>query len=287
MKKTLILTESELINVVGRIIESYNDDIYDDEDYIEVFLHYFRPWIKANHGDEIGEYPLSFLVKKYIAEFAEDNGIRPEEALYSYRNNLTNAANIGRRLVKMGKHKLPSLRSQENFTEKFKKPLEFFLNELNLPDYITLNFIEDTPFNVRVEVKVDWLELIKSKDEKSFILNTIKSVIEQRVTNFLGIELGNPTHGQLKLQINSPEYVGIDDWIKKDFNKVIKKKIKELPNASRIVHAIKFSVLGGYSLGGEITFSIKNYSGKIEFIKSVKELLQSMGYNTNILKVSS
>jgi hypothetical protein len=158
---------------------------------------------------------------------------------------------------------------------------------LNLPDYITLNFIEDTPFNVRVEVKVDWLELIKSKDEKSFILNTIKSVIEQRVTNFLGIELGNPTHGQLKLQINSPEYVGIDDWIKKDFNKVIKKKIKELPNASRIVHAIKFSVLGGYSLGGEITFSIKSYSGKIEFIKSVKELLQSMGYNTNILKVSS
>jgi hypothetical protein len=42
-----------------------------------------------------------------------------------------------------------------------------------------------------------------------------------------------------------------------------------------------------YLLGGEITFSIKSYSGKIEFIKSVKELLQSMGYNTNILKVSS
>ena len=287
MKKTLILMESELINVVSRIVESYNDEIYSEEDYVEVFLQYFRPWVRRYHGDEVGDYPLSYLVKKYISDFAVDNGIRPEDVIYEYKSNIGNASNVGKKIVNQGKHKLPSLRSQEKFTERFKKPLEFFLNELNLPDYITLNFIEDTPFNVKVEVKVDWLELIKSKDGKSFNLNRIKDTIERRVMDFLGIELGNPTHGQLKLNINSPEYVGVDEWIKKDLNKVIKKKIREIPNASRILHAIKFGVTKGNTMGGALEFSFKSWSGKNDFIKNVQELLQSMGYNTNILKVYS
>ena len=73
MKKTLSLTESELIKVVSRIVESYTDDMYNDEDYVEVFLQYFRPWVRKNHGDEIGEYPLSYLTKKYMAEFAKES----------------------------------------------------------------------------------------------------------------------------------------------------------------------------------------------------------------------
>ena len=46
MKKVLSLTESELIKVINRIVESYSDDVYNDEDYVEVFFHYFRPWVK-------------------------------------------------------------------------------------------------------------------------------------------------------------------------------------------------------------------------------------------------
>ena len=38
MKKVLSLTESELIKVINRIVESYRDDVYDDEDYVEVFF---------------------------------------------------------------------------------------------------------------------------------------------------------------------------------------------------------------------------------------------------------
>jgi hypothetical protein len=142
MKKVLTLTESELIKVINRIVESYGDDSYSDEDYVEVFLNYFRPWVKKNHGDEIGEYPLSYLVKKYMSEFAKDNGMIPDNVIYGYRNNLANAANVGKAMVGQGKHKLPSLRSQEKFTEKYKKPLEFFLAELNLPEFINVEFVE-------------------------------------------------------------------------------------------------------------------------------------------------
>jgi hypothetical protein len=83
-----------------------------------------------------------------MSEFASDNGMNPENVIYGYRNNLANAANVGKNLVKLGKHKLPTLRSQEMFTQKFKKPLEYFVNELNLPDFINVEFIEQTPYNV-------------------------------------------------------------------------------------------------------------------------------------------
>jgi hypothetical protein len=285
MKKTITLTESELVKVVNRIVESYSDEMYDDEDYVEVFLHYFRPWVKKNHGDEIGEYPLSYLVKKYIAEFAEDNGMYPDQVIYGYRNNLTNASNVGKRLVRMGKHKMPSLRSQDKFTDRYKNPLEFFIRQLELPDFIKIIFIETTPYNVNVEFQVDWERLIKYQGTEKFNTEKIKKEIQEKIKSFLGIELGNPTHGQLKLDFGRAIYVGVDEWVKKTLNKEIKKKIKELPNA-RILHAIKFET-NNPSLGGDLKFSFKSWNGRNDFMKNSRELLQSLGYNTNILKVYS
>ena len=284
MKKVLSLTESELIKVINRIVESYSDDVYNDEDYVEVFLKYFRPWVKKNHGDEVGEYPLSYLVKKYIGEFALDNGINPDNNIFSYKNNLANAANVGKNLVKQGKHKLPSLRSQEKFTEKYKKPLEFFISELNLPDYIKFDLIEENPYNILVIFDVNWEGLIKYQGTEKIKPDAVVKELTQRIKDFLGIEIGNPTYGQLSLKLKK-DYVGIDEWIKKTLNKEIKKKFRELPN-SRILHAIKFETKS-YELGGELKLSFKSWNGRNDFIKNAKELLQSMGYNTNILNVTS
>ena len=284
MKKVLSLTESELIKVINRIVESYSDDVYNDEDYVEVFLKYFRPWVKKNHGDEVGEYPLSYLVKKYIGEFALDNGINPDNNIFSYKNNLANAANVGKNLVKQGKHKLPSLRSQEKFTEKYKKPLEFFISELNLPDYIKFDLIEENPYNILVVFDVNWEGLIKYQGTEKIKPDAVVKELTQRIKDFLGIEIGNPTYGQLSLKLKK-DYVGIDEWIKKTLNKEIKKKFRELPN-SRILHAIKFETKS-YELGGELKLSFKSWSGRNDFIKNARELLQSMGYNTNILNVTS
>ena len=284
MKKVLSLTESELIKVINRIVESYSDDVYNDEDYVEVFLKYFRPWVKKNHGDEVGEYPLSYLVKKYIGEFALDNGINPDNNIFSYKNNLANAANVGKNLVKQGKHKLPSLRSQEKFTEKYKKPLEFFISELNLPDYIKFDLIEENPYNILVVFDVNWEGLIKYQGTEKIKPDAVVKELTQRISDFLGIEIGNPTYGQLSLKLKK-DYVGIDEWIKKTLNKEIKKKFRELPN-SRILHAVKFETKS-YELGGELKLSFKSWNGRNDFIKNAKELLQSMGYNTNILNVTS
>jgi hypothetical protein len=100
----------------------------------------------------------------------------------------------------------------------------------------------------------------------------------------LGVEFGNPVHGQLKLEFGRPDFIGVDEWVKQSLNKKIKKEIKTLPN-SRVLHAIRFETLGSSTIGGELKLSFKSWSGRNDFIKNVKELLQSMGYNTNILKV--
>ena len=283
MKKVLSLTESELIKVINRIVESYSDDVYNDEDYVEVFFHYFRPWVKKNHGDEIGEYPLSYLVKKYVAEFATDNGMHPDNVIFGYRNNITNAANIGKKLVQQGKHKLPSLRSQEKFTEKYKKPLEFFISELNLPDYIKFDLIEENPYNIWVIFDVNWEGLIKYQGTEKIKPDAVVKELTQRISDFLGIEIGNPTYGQLSLKLKK-DYVGIDEWVKKTLNKEIKKAVRGLPRAPLMLHAIKFET-NNPSIGGELKLSFKSWNGRNEFIRTVKELLQSMGYNTNILKI--
>ena len=73
MKRIHTLTESDLNRIVKTVLENFNPSEYQDEDFIEVFLNYFRPWVKKTHGDEIGQYPLSLLIKTHINEFIEKN----------------------------------------------------------------------------------------------------------------------------------------------------------------------------------------------------------------------
>ena len=98
---------------------------------------------------------------------------------------MSNVANIGKILVKKGKHTLPSLRSQEKFTEKFKKPLQFFVNELKLPDFIEINFRELETYRVDVIVNVNWVGLITSSLENAPNIGKIKEELKNRIENEL------------------------------------------------------------------------------------------------------
>ncbi len=85
-----IITESHFKHYVSVITEQEDDDDYDElesyteEDFVEVFFNYFRPWIKSNHGDEVGQYPLSFLLKKYYQDFCKYLNVDDEEEYYYY-----------------------------------------------------------------------------------------------------------------------------------------------------------------------------------------------------------
>ena len=69
----VVITESQYNLAISKNLVLENVDLsgYDDEDFIEVFLTYFRPWVKSKHGDEIGARPFSYLFNTYLKEFCK------------------------------------------------------------------------------------------------------------------------------------------------------------------------------------------------------------------------
>ena len=276
-----------MINFVSMLIEQVNLAGYTDEDFIEVFVNLFRPWVKSNHGDEVGKYPMSYLVKKYIDEFLTDIKVDVD---IRYISGLNRFVKIGREIVRGGIYQLPSLNSGKKFTEQYKKHLEFIISTLNLPEYITLKFTEDTPNKVYGEAIVDFQKLIKSQDNSPTI-RQISINLTKFFEDYLGIEFGSPVHGKLDFYLNStPTYVGLNEWTKNEFNKNIKKQIKQLPSAERNISSLKLILDNHSSLKAEIKIGWKRDARWGEHIKikeEVRNILKSMGYNTEILEVSS
>ena len=75
MEKFSTLTEQDVKRITNLVKEQVDVSEYEESDFIEVFVKYFRPWVKRFHGDEVSEYPMSHLVKKYNADFIKDYGI--------------------------------------------------------------------------------------------------------------------------------------------------------------------------------------------------------------------
>lgn len=286
--RKITLNESEMINFVSMLIEQVNLEGYTDEDFIEVFVNLFRPWVKSKHGDEVGQHPMSYLVKKYIDEFITD--IKLDVTDFRYESGLKKFVRIGREIVRGGIYQLPSLNSDKKFTEQYKKHLEFIISSLNLPEYINLKFTEDSPNKVYGEAIVDFQKLIKSQKNPPRIIS-ISERLKKYFEDYLGIEFGSPVHGKLDFYLNStPTYVGLNEWTKNEFNKNIKKEIKNLPSAERNISSLKL-ILNNYSvLKAEVKIGWKRDSRWSEHSKikeEVRNLLKSMGYNPEILEVTS
>ena len=285
MKRIHTLTESDLERIVKTVLENFNPSEYEDEDFIEVFLNYFRPWVKKTHGDEVGQYPLSLLIKNHINEFIEDYGIENNSRYYgSYRN----MANVGKELAIKGVHKMPNLKKEGLFTDKFKKAITFFTDRLNLPEWMTLELTEESPYTVYGRFIVDWDKAIHDKSEEPLNSSKLSTEFTETLTNFIGVELGSPTHGKLDLNIGgSIVYEGVDEWITKTLNKEIKKKIRALPN-SHVLHSVKFTT-SSISVGGYITLTYKSNAWRSSsgFTDDVRELMSNLGYNTDILRVTT
>lgn len=277
-----------MIKFVSMIVEQVNLEGYTDEDFVEVFVNLFRPWVKSKHGDEVGKYPMSYLIKKYIEEFASDNKIQLQS--YYGSGELKRIVSIGRDIVRKGDHQLPSLNTNTKFTERFKKPLLFFVDNLNLPDFINIEFDEESPNNVRGKVIVDFQKMIKSNTKPTGIYN-MSTKLQKSFEDYLGIEFGSPVHGKLDFYLNTtPIYIGLDEWIKQEFNKNIKKQIKQLPLAERNISSLKFILNTNNHLKAEIKIGWKRdsrYGDHHKIKEEVRNILKSMGYNTEILEVTS
>ena len=227
---------------------------------------------------------MSHLVEKYVDEFNKDYNVNLRDRYYS-RGGISKLVDIGRQLVITGTHKLPSLKKEGLFLEKYRRGIKAMLEYLGLPGFIELKFREDKPYDVTAWFEVQFEDMLKYDGE---IKDSSKYMEEVRnfISSFLGIDFGSPAHGNLQLRTGNTDLIGVDEWIKNVFNKDIKKRIKELPNAKTKVHSVKLTTNNnGFRATIQLTFKRGNWSQETEIKEGTKEIIKSMGYNPKRLQL--
>lgn len=284
----IIVTESHynLALYLNQVLtENVDIEGYNNEDFIEVFLLFFRPWIRKNHGDEIGSRPFSYLIETYLNDFCKDFDVSLNFNRY-YSDGMRKLAEIGRELVKKGKHILPTLRSEKKFTEQHKRGLDIGIKMLNLPDYVTLEITEEKPYNVGVKINVDFLSAIKDVSVNGNPIAIVHRKVTNDLTNFfektMGIPKGNPVKGGLEFygQLN---IVGYESWIK-EFSKTVKKEMSSKFSGYR---QMKVN-LNNNKVMIKLGFTRSAFwSTKREIKEYLTKRIEELGYNTNAFDIEN
>ena len=280
----VVITESQYNLAISKnlVFEDVNLSGYDDEDFIEVFLTYFRPWIKSKHGDEIGGRPFSYLLNTYLEEFCQDMGIDTRFIRYSSKTSLMSRA--GREIVLLGKHSLPSLRSQRKFSEQHKRGLDIALKMLDLPDYVNIRIEEDEPYEVDIFADVDFVQAARDLS----IDNPFKKIHQKMsyqlpkfIEETMGIKRGKPVLGELEFH-GMTNVLNFDEWVKKE-GRVIKRALADkYPNDYRQLKI-------GYGRNiVELKIGFRQHTGwfkKSEIAQYLRDLLGEKGYNTSSFNI--
>ena len=296
MKRKLVLTESELVNLAMRIAEQVNFDLYDDEDFLDAFFQMFRTWVKRFKGAKNLDYPMSYLLKKYSKDFVEhtlgDEGLKKlvrweegddlDELWNDYVISKYDAINIIQMAVEKNKYNLPKLFQQEKFTEKYKSIIDNFLKEdLELPDYVKVTVDEPNPHYFSIKIGVDTERWLRDLNEVRINRHGIESRIKNFFSHFLGLEFGYIKHGQSEIHVTDVEFLGLENWVKNELNKKIKKEFKTLPE-SRLVKSLKL-VPHGNKFSLNVTFlSQARWNDRKTVVDKYNEKLRELGYGPNL-----
>jgi hypothetical protein len=282
--KLLTLKESEFFSMVKTIVEQLETDLdqYDDTDFFDAFVHVFRKWAANRLGEEYEKYPFSYLFKEYGHKFLKETfGDKYEQYFRSddYTPQRHLIPRIGKYLVQIGAHSLPSLRNQTKFTKKYAKHisalLEIFLDDL---DFVRPEIKEYKPYDVDVNLYLDYPSYLKS-NAVHFNSYNLGKELRNLFAEHLGVEFGNPVHGKVKLEVNIIRE-NEDSWVKNVLNKQIKKHIREM-EGGRYVHSIRFEPK---DYGALMKIIYKDYGRNdifkpYEFRNKVRQYLQDLGYN--------
>jgi hypothetical protein len=288
MKQTVLLTESELVKVITRITEAY-----EDLDYMDAFFRIFRQWLDEKYGETVKKYPFALLLKKYGKDFLIDkigdgeleNYIRRTGELEINRWNIERFVKL---FIEKGIHKMESLNPDEKFLDKYKKQIPFFIENLELPPYIRLELEEKKPYSLEVGVHIDYPEMLKSNDKQSYRNGTskIRNELIKNFENYLGVEMGNPDWGELRVEDKKPVFNNLDSWVKEEFTKGIKKEIKS-SQPGKYIHSIKLEPYEG-KLEMKVRFkSDAGWNERSKVKNEIKRIFEKEGYNIEKIDIET
>lgn len=262
------------------VFEQENEDVtsYPMMDLYYTFFKIFKQWVEDRFGLDVDNYPISYLMDKYTRQFLE------EVAGQTFEDD-SDVPNLDRwgiqkliiDLVKKNKASIPSLRKQEKFTEKYKNQIPFFIKRMELPDFISVSIDEPKPYELMVSVVYD-IEKVLRQEEIIKSPSTIVQKLKEYFKNYLGVQEGNPVHGDIEINYQrDPVFKDFNDWGKNVLNKKIKKKIKEL-DSKGIIRSIRFTPSLTKS---ELKMSFKSdtpYGERNTLRNEVKTYLNDEGY---------
>lgn len=281
MKNVIVISEEKLERIISLVMESLED--YSEEDFYEVFIVTFRQWINEKLGDEAKKFPFSYLLNKYGGEFEDAMGVGAGSMNFDGRYNGYRIRRVARELVQKGKYSLPSMNTEVKFTERYEKAISRFLEQLDIPDYVSINFKEDEPNKIQVWYDVDFLKMISNPEyTQPFNGDRATHQLKKYLSDFAGVDFGNPVYGGVKMSYGGTEYRGVDEWVKSELDKKIKKGMRGI--APNMIHSIKFSINSGKAVL-KIVFKGSRYGGRMNIVNQLKDYLQSLGYNPNTLTV--
>lgn len=295
------IKESDLERIVRRVVEDVesekdeteNIDLkdYDESDFHEVFFLHFRPWVLKNYGEEISKYPMSYLMSKYGLRFAAEIDpqtwgrrlvdVDDDDHEWSRAIRRYDISNIGQAIVKKKLHKLPGLYSKKKFTERYAKILPDVFKRLEIPDYLTYEVRETTPNKVRIVLKSDFGQRVKSKIRQPRP-HDLTSKFKKFFRDFIGVKFGNPAYGEVDLEFRGIDTIGAEEWKKNILQKEIRPKIKLL-DKNKFLHSIRLTISDQSE--PELRMSFKdnapwNYRNTLR--TEVKNLMSELGYNLKI-----
>ena len=279
--KKIILSESEVVSLIKSIMEQdtqFDFSDIDDLDYYDALFLIFRNWVQKSLPEDERDYPTSYLLEKYgkkfVQELVDDGTLIVDD---NFEVNRWTIPRVVQALIKKGHYKFPSKRKNEKFTERFKKHINYYIKEQNLPSWAEVVLVEKTPYIVSMKLNIDFPDMIKDSSNSYVNASSLEREFTKFVENYLGVEIGNPNYGQLRLLREGTNFVHLDGWVKEILNKEIKKQIKQLPYG-RHIHSMKFQPNERQS---ELKIVFKNtagYNGRSQFRTEVAELLNNLGY---------
>jgi hypothetical protein len=295
MNKVSKITESD-IRFISELIYESNVDVssFDNVDRYLAFVEVFRNWYREKYGKKGLNYPLSYLLSKYMNQFISDFDIQelPRHAKVNLNSMIQY---VGTELLKSEKYKF-DLDYKYQHTKKHKKLWDIAIKKLNLPSFITYELTEESPFNVRFVINYDFETLLKSDfmfkpagttTDNRFSTNAVDMFLTNFLSKYGGVKFGNPIQSEIRLTvINSSGSAEI--WTDNYFNKKIKSKLRESEIIRERVRSFKFEY-ENYRRGPSIISYLKNdyrsryTSSDVE--NEIKRIITEMGYNPKQISV--
>ena len=250
---------------------------YEKEDRIQAAMLYFGMWLEENNVKLPQKVSMSLVNAKYGKKIRESLDL----------NEFSNLEKIGDRVLQTGLVVLDTLEPKEKFTEKNQRLIDKLIPK-DLPIGSTITIREDKPHEIYVNLNIPFEDLLKSNlsvDEFVSLKQTTKVFVE-KMKKFLGVEEGNPLHGDFYIYAGH-NFVDIDKWIKQKFNKEIKPEIKKIEGTAT-VRAVKLEIATRERKPVNITlyWNSSRYEGRVELRKRIFEMLKNkFGYNTDLISI--